>query len=309
MSFQKLTAFTKKVQDLADKPAIDTAELKATFDAAPEEVRTYLNNLIDALKKTTSGDSGAKNIGATPISGLSGSDVQSILESLKTTLDNTIVGQVTPDSIGAVPYTGATKEVNLNNKSLLNVKDFSLADTTGDGVTWKFIEGGYPGVRNGGAELRSYNADGSLKATGFYATTDGIFSVPLQSFVEAYRSTNLSVGSGIWTKVTGLTEQFDTQSEFTADEITVKDDGVYAFYANTSWASFTANRIATNVFINGSNGGTISEHSTSSSINPSGAGVVFHKLTKGDKIAFYVYQNNGSLMNCTSIRVRMVKVA
>jgi hypothetical protein len=49
MTFQKLDAFTKKVADLADKPALNASELKAQFDAAPEELRTYFNNLVDAL--------------------------------------------------------------------------------------------------------------------------------------------------------------------------------------------------------------------------------------------------------------------
>lgn len=85
--FQKLVSFTKKVADLADKPALNASQLKAQFDAAPDEVRQYLNNLIDALVRTTEGDSGAKNIGATTIGGLTGTDIQSLLESLKTYVD------------------------------------------------------------------------------------------------------------------------------------------------------------------------------------------------------------------------------
>ncbi|MEH7251891.1 hypothetical protein V7111_07175 [Neobacillus niacini] len=80
---EKLVSFTKKVADLSDKPSLNPADLKAVFDAAPDEVRQYLNKLIDALKKTETGDSGAKNIGATAISGIDGTDVQTILENLK----------------------------------------------------------------------------------------------------------------------------------------------------------------------------------------------------------------------------------
>lgn len=87
MAFQKLSAFAQKVSDLADKPALTPTALKGQFDAAPNELKDYLNNLIDALKLTTSGDSGAKNIGASTITGLSGSDVQTLLGSLKTLAD------------------------------------------------------------------------------------------------------------------------------------------------------------------------------------------------------------------------------
>jgi hypothetical protein len=51
MAFEKLIAFTKKVADLSDKPSLNPSELKAQFDAAPDEARQYLNKLIDALKK------------------------------------------------------------------------------------------------------------------------------------------------------------------------------------------------------------------------------------------------------------------
>lgn len=84
MAFNKLLSFTKKVQDLPDQPALTPADLKAQFDAAPEEVRTYLNNLIDALTSTTSGDSGAKNVGATTVGSMTGNDVQTILGALDT---------------------------------------------------------------------------------------------------------------------------------------------------------------------------------------------------------------------------------
>jgi hypothetical protein len=100
MPLQKLTAFTKKVADLADKPnaTMTAAEVKAQFDAAPDEVRQYLNQLIDALQSTTDGDSGADNIKVTPIS-TSPDTLQGVLEWLKTQIDNTVLGQIPDGSI------------------------------------------------------------------------------------------------------------------------------------------------------------------------------------------------------------------
>jgi hypothetical protein len=94
MSFNKLAAFTQKVADAADQIVGNPVAAKAIFDAAPEELRTYFNNLVDALKSSASGDSGAKNTGATNISGLTGSDIQSLLESLKTYTDGIKNGAV-----------------------------------------------------------------------------------------------------------------------------------------------------------------------------------------------------------------------
>lgn len=87
MSFNKLTAFTQKVADAADQLVGNPSGNKAVFDAAPEELRTYFNNLVDALKSTASGDSGAKNTGATAISGLTGTDVQTLLEALNSSVN------------------------------------------------------------------------------------------------------------------------------------------------------------------------------------------------------------------------------
>lgn len=80
--FEKLVSFTKKVADLSDRPSLNSSELKAHFDSAPDEVRQYLNKLIEALQRTTAGDSGAKNIGVTAISGVAGTDIQTVLEAM-----------------------------------------------------------------------------------------------------------------------------------------------------------------------------------------------------------------------------------
>jgi hypothetical protein len=96
MSFNKLTAYTQKVADAADTITGNPAAAKAIFDAAPEEIRTYFNNLVDGLKSTTSGDSGAKNTGATAITGLTGTDVQSLLEGLKTYSDGAFAKKQVP---------------------------------------------------------------------------------------------------------------------------------------------------------------------------------------------------------------------
>jgi hypothetical protein len=84
MAFDKLDSFTKKVSDLSDKPSLTPTALKAQFDAAPDELRGKFNDLIDGLKKTTAGDSGAKNIGVSTISGVTGNDIQTVLGNITT---------------------------------------------------------------------------------------------------------------------------------------------------------------------------------------------------------------------------------
>jgi hypothetical protein len=51
ISARKITAFTKKVSDLPDRPSptYSAAQIKAQFDSSPEELRVALNGLIDDL--------------------------------------------------------------------------------------------------------------------------------------------------------------------------------------------------------------------------------------------------------------------
>lgn len=90
MPLDKLLGFTKDVGDLTDKPngTMSATQVKAQFDAAPNELRLAFNQLIDDLGSVVDGDSGADNIGATGIAGITGNTLQALLESLKTLVDS-----------------------------------------------------------------------------------------------------------------------------------------------------------------------------------------------------------------------------
>lgn len=114
MPLDKLLSFTKKVQDLADKPnaTMTAAQVKAQFDAAPDELRLAFNALIDDLSSVVDGDSGADNVGATTIVGLTGGSVQSLLEALKTLDDSNfsnLQNQINGVVLGQVPDGSITK--------------------------------------------------------------------------------------------------------------------------------------------------------------------------------------------------------
>jgi len=70
-----------------DTPTDTPDTLKANWDSRANELKTILNTLIAVLEATTDNSSGADNLGATAISGLSGATVQSLLEALKTYID------------------------------------------------------------------------------------------------------------------------------------------------------------------------------------------------------------------------------
>lgn len=63
------------------------AENKNVFDKLPEFIAQTYNSLIDALSSSADGDSGANCINITPIAGLTGTEVQTVIESVKALLD------------------------------------------------------------------------------------------------------------------------------------------------------------------------------------------------------------------------------
>ncbi|WP_050613333.1 pyocin knob domain-containing protein [Bacillus testis] len=84
MAFPKLDKISKLIANLPDLPnygsaGMSAAELKQYWDAPPEELRKFINSLIDALNKP----SAASNIGAAQIEELTGSTVQELLVALK----------------------------------------------------------------------------------------------------------------------------------------------------------------------------------------------------------------------------------
>lgn len=108
----KITALTNLIETLADRPTMSAAELKQYFDSQPEQIRVAFNALIDSLGSSTTGDSGAHNIGSAVITGVTGATVYDQLASLKQLLDLTVTGQipdgsVTPSKLSFDPATQA----------------------------------------------------------------------------------------------------------------------------------------------------------------------------------------------------------
>jgi hypothetical protein len=124
---EKLEGFTKKVSDLPDKPntQLTAVDIKSYFDAAPEELRQALNQVIIALQSKVSGDSGANNIGITPFDG-SPSDIQSALVWLKQQINTMVLGQIPDRSIQEIKLTSTVGEVIRGNSQqplIIEVRD------------------------------------------------------------------------------------------------------------------------------------------------------------------------------------------
>ena len=75
---RKVNDWSQAVSSLDDKPKMTAASLKAAFDSNSNQLKPAINGIIDDL----TGSQGALNIGLTPIDGLSGSNVQSVLQAI-----------------------------------------------------------------------------------------------------------------------------------------------------------------------------------------------------------------------------------
>lgn len=89
---------------LPDRPkeaGMTATQVKTTLDYIGKTMIALgnFNDLIDALLATTTGDSGAANIGSEAISGVTGATVRAQLINLKTQLDNAIIGEFSPSGI------------------------------------------------------------------------------------------------------------------------------------------------------------------------------------------------------------------
>lgn len=89
-----VTGATVQSQLESIKLLIDAIYTKAQLDAGQLDNRYFTET---ELQSTTDSSAGADKIGATAVSGLTGATVQALLESLKTTIDNVVLG-VIPDA-------------------------------------------------------------------------------------------------------------------------------------------------------------------------------------------------------------------
>ena len=78
----KITTWTNPIVNEADRPQRSAADMKAIFDSNSNQLKTALNNLIDALTASGAGDIGAK------VEGMNGTTIGTLLTELKSLIDD-----------------------------------------------------------------------------------------------------------------------------------------------------------------------------------------------------------------------------
>ena len=171
MALEKITSFSKPVSALADRPRISAADLKAWFDSnTTNEVKTCINNMIDALQAT----SGAGEIGAN-VDGIAQQTVLGVLTALKTLVDDRY-------TIAQIDTKLGTKFDTANAQDL--VKTVNVDTTTGIITVTK-----YDGTQQTwDTAIEKVALDVELDGTEFVLTlADGTQQrVELSAFIDTY---------------------------------------------------------------------------------------------------------------------------
>lgn len=158
----KITTWTNPIVNEADRPQRSAADMKAIFDSNSNQLKTALNNLIDALAASGAGEIGAK------VEGMSGTDVLSLLVEMKELIDALDeYAETLKSSDGAANIGAAVAGVTGDNIAAVLTALKTLCDrmvTTGEGDVFLANDGTYKLPRVGAAAngVAAGGAAGSL---------------------------------------------------------------------------------------------------------------------------------------------------
>ena len=93
--------FDYTIQPDDQNSVYSATQVKEKFNSRGDELRTFLNGLVDIFNSTADGSSGADNIAMTPISGITAAanTTQAIAEALKTYADSLSMGAISDNAV------------------------------------------------------------------------------------------------------------------------------------------------------------------------------------------------------------------
>ncbi|WP_026572506.1 hypothetical protein [Bacillus sp. UNC438CL73TsuS30] len=138
-------------------------------------------------------------------------------------------------------------------------------------------------------------------------SSNGQINNSKQSNISAYRSSTLSLTSGVDTKLSSFQTTYrDIQSELTdsAGEIVFKESGLYLFTGNIVLAGAYSGNSYFKLYRNGSYWMTLGGGNAQQIVYVS----KLVQYTAGDKITFYAVQNSGSIGTLNTASIEIIKL-
>ena len=130
----------KNAVSFPDEPTSE-ADARAKLQNIPDQLKDFVNNtLIAGLESTTTGSSGAENIGSAPIENVEGTNVRAQIENLKSQIDDISAGAMSDGSVTENKLAdGAATTEKVADGAITKDK---LAPRA---LTWKLHSGNYVG--------------------------------------------------------------------------------------------------------------------------------------------------------------------
>lgn len=205
-----------------------------------------------------------------------------------------------------IPYSGATKDVDLNTRTVRN-GTFAYRDAANDGIYYQWNED-----NDGVVSLKSRNmSDYSMIKNLINGTSEGIISFPNQSFVEAERDYSWDIGVGVEYKVITFTEYKDIQSEFTysTGEFKPKQSGVYLFTVSARWNSIPTSPWYSDILVNSSVGTPAARVIGGAPGAVEQVGAIALRLSMNDVVSFKIFHSDSVSRSLGRYKVRIAKVS
>lgn len=141
MSFERFETSTANISALSDRPndveGMSAAALKAAFDKAGTDIKTYLNNvLLPALEE----ENAAGNLGIAAITGLAAMNVQAALEELYTDLQQATTGTIPDKSLTTIKYADRSVTGTIVALATLLTENYADKSVTGAKVADNTLE-------------------------------------------------------------------------------------------------------------------------------------------------------------------------
>lgn len=223
MAFTKMGNFSFNHSGQPETLPYTAEDAQAKFDSRANELKSILNAAIDLLNSAADGNSGADNVGMTPIADLgTAANVQAIVEALITRLKATEDGASGSDLIGSTAIggvTGTTVQAQMESmKGLVDGKAASddLSGLAGTGRTTETVKGNADDLAAHLAEtVISATQPHGLAKNKLDATTAptvnddsgdgyGVNSVWIDTTADkAYVCLDATAGGAVWKEITG----------------------------------------------------------------------------------------------------------
>lgn len=228
MAFEKMGSFTFNHADQADELNLAADTVKQKFDSRASELKTAINKVVDLLNATTDGASGADNVGAAAISGVTGTTVQAQMKSMKGLVDGKAASGHDHDS----SYASASHDHD---------SSYAPIDLAGTGRTIETVKGNADAIASHLADYASFITNNAVAHNSIYrgkylgssVTAEQYLAISTGTFTDLYIGDYWTIG-GVTYRIAAFDYYYNTGDTACTSHhaVIVPDTQLYAHVMN-----------------------------------------------------------------------------